>query len=184
MKRVYDGGTIISGVTFFIGTEVEHTPAYGMRTLFVVGTPPVVEIIDILDTNAGFKDTSKNINHVYFGANQSFKLGGADDHDTWTRWKQMIKTCLDAGVWCTLDVDIKEVEGLVESGLCEYRRFIPMISAKLPYISLLNHNATIKIDDKGFESSNPGVWCHRVHDLTGTNGFTDWDEYTNDEVVK
>ena len=24
-------------VSFFIGTEVEHTPAFGLRTLFVVG---------------------------------------------------------------------------------------------------------------------------------------------------
>ena len=36
MKREYNTGTKDS-VTFFIGTEIEHTPAYGMRTLFVVG---------------------------------------------------------------------------------------------------------------------------------------------------
>ena len=36
MKRVYDQGTDDS-VTFFVGTEVEHTPAYGKKTLFIVG---------------------------------------------------------------------------------------------------------------------------------------------------
>ena len=30
---------------FFIGTEVEHTPAYGQRTLFVVGYQPKEEIL-------------------------------------------------------------------------------------------------------------------------------------------
>ena len=36
MKRIYDDGTEES-VIYFVGTEVEHTPQYGERTLFVVG---------------------------------------------------------------------------------------------------------------------------------------------------
>ena len=35
-------------VDFFIGTEVEHTPAYGMLTLFVVGIQPIDRIRDIV----------------------------------------------------------------------------------------------------------------------------------------
>ena len=31
-------------VKFFYGTEVEHTPAFGKATLFVVGLQPVEEI--------------------------------------------------------------------------------------------------------------------------------------------
>ena len=30
---------------FFIGTEVEHSPAYGHRTLFVIGTQPYKEVL-------------------------------------------------------------------------------------------------------------------------------------------
>ena len=37
MKRDYNSG-ISEDVTFFVGTEIERTPAFGMRTLFVVGT--------------------------------------------------------------------------------------------------------------------------------------------------
>jgi hypothetical protein len=33
-------------VTYFVGYEVEHTICHGMKTLFVVGTQPVNEIID------------------------------------------------------------------------------------------------------------------------------------------
>ena len=36
MKRDYDSG-VNEGVNFFVGTEVEHTPQYGKKTLFVVG---------------------------------------------------------------------------------------------------------------------------------------------------
>ena len=36
MKRNYQSGET-DAITFFVGIEIEHTPAYGMRTLFVVG---------------------------------------------------------------------------------------------------------------------------------------------------
>ena len=32
-------------VTYFTGYEVEHTRCHGMKTLFVVGTPPLEEIL-------------------------------------------------------------------------------------------------------------------------------------------
>ena len=36
MKRDYKDG-VATDITFFTGVEIEHTPAYGMKTLFVVG---------------------------------------------------------------------------------------------------------------------------------------------------
>ena len=35
MKRNYESG-ITTDITFFTGVEIEKTPAYGMKTLFVV----------------------------------------------------------------------------------------------------------------------------------------------------
>jgi hypothetical protein len=58
-----------------------------------------------------------------------------------------------------------------------------MISVKLPYIEQLGYNACLKIDDKDFDASNPGVWVHRVHDLKSKSLFTDWSKYTTDEIV-
>ena len=43
MKRNYDAGEF-DNITYFTGTEVEHTPAYGMYTLFVAGVQPVKDI--------------------------------------------------------------------------------------------------------------------------------------------
>jgi hypothetical protein len=96
----------------------------------------------------------------------------------------MIVTCLQSNAWCTLDIDVTAAEGLHESPLCEYNRFIPMISVKLPYTKLFNYNTTIKIDDKDFDATNPGVWCHSLHDLQKRSVFTDWSKYTQDEVIK
>jgi len=54
----------------------------------------------------------------------------------------------------------------------------------LPYLQQLGYNATIKIDDKDFKATNPGVWCHNLHDLLDRNKFTSWDQYGKDEIIK
>lgn len=164
-------------VRFFTGVEVEHTPAYDRATLFVVGVQPVEEILSLLKE-------SYWISHVYFGANQSFPKGIGNNADTWNMWTNMIMACMTEGYWCTLDIDVADVEGLLESGLTEHRLFIPMISVKLPYLQQLGYNATIKLDDVDFAKTNPGVWCHQLHDLLDRTRFTDWTQYTQDEVIK
>jgi hypothetical protein len=174
MNRDYATGKSNS-VEMFVGKEVEHSPAYGMETLFVTGIQKSSMILATAREN--------NAEHIYFGANQSFRTGGVNDSTTWKLWEDMINTALDAGFWCTLDVDVKEVEGLIESGLNEKRRFIPMISVKLPYLTQLNYNATIKIDDKDFAATNPGIWCHKLNSLLDETKFTDWDQYGNDNPL-
>jgi len=163
-------------INFFTGIEVEHTPARGKQTLFVVGVQPVITIQDWARTT--------RCEHIYFGANMSFPRLATDDSAGWQPWEEMILAFLQKGYLCTLDVDSTCVEGLTESGLTDYNNFIPMISVKLPYIQLLGYNATIKLDDKDFRATNPGVWCHSLHELRDRKVFTDWAQYTKDEVIK
>ena len=158
-------------IAFFKGVEVEHTPAYGKRTLFVVGIQTVDDIAKYV----------QGCDHIYFGANMSFPNPDINDLEAWRPWDDMVKYFLNKGYLCTLDIDVKSVEGLAESTLCEYNNFIPMISVKLPYVQLLGYNATIKLDDKDFAATNPGVWCHSLHDLRNRDVFTDWSKYTKDE---
>jgi hypothetical protein len=169
------------GAKFFTGTEVEHTPAYNKQTLFVVGIQSASDIQDWIDDFASYEDKSKHIEHIYFGANMSFpKDLQVNNGSEWAKWELMIYHFLDQNYLCTLDVDIACVEGLLESGMCERHNFIPMISAKLPYIDQLGYNAVLKLDDKGFQATNPGVWCHSVHALKNRDVFTDWSKYTKD----
>jgi hypothetical protein len=165
-------------VRFFFGKEVEHTPAYDMDTLFVVGVQAVEDIKDALAC------ATYETDHIYFGANMSFPNPVVNDFHTWNSWEDMICPFLEAGMWCTLDLDVKSVEGLVESRMIEYHHFIPMISVKLPYIKQLGYNATIKLDDQDFAATNPGVWCHSLHTLQNREVFTPWSRYTKDEVIK
>ena len=160
--------------SFFVGTEVEHTPMHGAKTLFVVG----VHSPAVISQHLGNK-----IEHLYFGANMSFPKLDINDAEEWRTWQGMVQYFLERDYFCTLDIDVTCVEGLLESGLCEYRKFIPMISVKLPYIQHLGYNATIKLDDKDFDSTNHGVWCHRVHNLMDEKVYTNWSKYTKDETL-
>jgi hypothetical protein len=175
MKREYTSGTA-EAITFFIGDEIERTPAYGMKTLFVVGVQSVPSILEIAGENY--------CDHIYFGANQSFPRLATDDADQWRPWERMIDQCLEADYWCTLDFDVSVTQGVLEMPVIGHRRFIPQISVKLPYLQQLGYNATIKLDDIDFAATNPGVWCHTLYSLTTRETFTNWDQYGKDEIIK
>jgi len=170
MKRNYTTGEL-DNVQFFIGTEVEHTPAYGLKTLFVTGVHPVEEIA--LNLNGA--------EHIFFGANHSFNPQTYEEHKA---WEEMVFFFLDKDYLCSLDIPINQVEEFHESGYCEYNNFIPQIRVPIPYITLWNYNTMLKIDDKDFKATNPGVWSHSLHTLMDRSKFTDWSQYKNDEALK
>jgi hypothetical protein len=172
MKRDYESG-IADDAVFFVGNEVEHTPAYGMKTLFVVGVQPV----DTIQTWINKHD----IKHIFFGANHSFNPSGYDEHKC---WEDMITHFLDQDILCSLDIPINQVKEFNDGGLNEYNNFIPQIRVPIPYIKLWNYNTMLKIDDKDFKATNPGVWSHSLHKLMDRDVFTDWGCYKNDEVLK
>jgi hypothetical protein len=171
MNRDYVTGTA-DDVIFFTGKEIEHTAAYGMDTLFVTGVQNPAEVLILAKQN--------KVKHIYFGANQSFKPKSVEELK---QWEMMIISLLKQDFWCTLDFDCKYAEDILECSFNEYRKFISMISVKLPYLTQFNYNATLKIDDKDFEASNAGVWTHRLHDLLDSKKFTDWDQYKEDEIA-
>ena len=157
-------------VDFFTGTEVEKTPAFGKQTLFVVGVQPVNDIAEHL----------QGCEHIFFGANHSFH---PDNNLEWARWEGMIGHFLERGYMCSLDIPVKCVEDFNDSGLCEYRNFVPQIRISIPYVKLWNYNTMIKIDDSDFDATNPGVWTHSLHSLMSRRTFTDWDQYNKDQPV-
>jgi len=170
MNRDYASGQS-NKVVFFRGVEVEHTPAYGMETLFVTGVQDATEIEKHLEA----------CKHVFFGANHSFNPTEPAHYEP---WETMIEHFLRKDILCTLDIPLSIAEEFLEGPLVEYDNFIPQIRVAIPYIKQYNYNTMIKIDDKDFQATNPGVWCHRLHDLMNSDVFTPWHEYKNDEVIK
>ena len=172
MLRQYETGHS-SNVTFFTGVDVEKTPAFGLKTLFVTGTHPCDVIQKYYD--------DEQCEHIFFGANHSFE---PVKHAEWESWERMIKAFLAAGKLCSLDIPIGYAEEFLDTGLTEYENFIPQLRIPLPYVKQWNYNTMLKIDDKDFKATNPGVWCHSLHDLLDRNKFTDWTKYTLDKPVE
>lgn len=171
MKRDYSTGEE-SNAVFFEGKEVEHTPAFGMHTLFVTGVQDTTEI------TARLKHVGQ---HIFFGANHSFNPQTADE---WKAWENMIEHYLKMGYLCSLDIPLSAVEEFNDGPLNEYDNFIPQIRVPIPYIKLWNYNTMLKIDDKDFKATNPGVWTHSLHTLKDRAKFTSWDQYKNDTILK
>ena len=140
MKRDYESG-IEDDVVFFTGKEIEHTPAYGLPTLFVVG---IQKIDDIANRLLGCR-------HIFFGANHSYNPQTHNEHDA---WESMITHFLDLDYLCSLDIPLNQVEEFHDSGLCERNNFIPQIRVPIPYIRLWNYNTMLKLDDEFLEVLN------------------------------
>jgi len=159
-------------VKFFYGTEVEHTPAYGKQTLFVVGVQPVEDI----------EKAYKDCEHIFFGANHSYDPP-KDSIEEYGEWEYMIKYFLKQGILCTLDVPYSQLEEIHDDGYDEYNNFIAQLRISIPYVNLYNYNTMVKIDDNDFDATNPGVWTHSLHKLMDRTVFTPWSDYSKDEVV-
>ena len=170
MKRDYSTGTKTTPI-FFVGTEVEHTPAHGQKTLFVVDKQDPNEIVEYA---RGY-----NCTHVYIGANHSFV--GDDRH----HYSLMIKKIIKEPLYCTLEMT-NEVYKECNSWLNKFSKepyFIPNIRIELPKITHMNYNTTIKIGDVDYNATNPGVWCYRLNDLLQSDHFTGWNEYRQDQII-
>lgn len=159
-------------VDYYVGTMVENTTMRGEKTLFIVGTKPLEEILELA--------TKHNIKHLYFGSNQSFHPTNPYD---WNDWDSMIKPLLVKDFYVSLVIDVEYTRDLHEQSWCEFNNFTPIISVKIPHTRLYNYNTTIKIDDTSWGDTNPGVWCHPLSELMRRSKFTAWKDYDEDQPV-
>jgi hypothetical protein len=168
-----------NNVAFFIGPEVEHTPAYSKKTLFVVGRQDVATI----EKHARDNKTP----HIFMGANHSFDIDPAHpDVTLYTYWDKTITALLDKGFMVTLDYEAhihNTVLKMLNPGIWQSRLFVPLLGVRIPKIETSSPNLTVKIDDVDFKATNRGVWCMHFHEVTDSNRFTDWQDYETDSVI-
>jgi hypothetical protein len=144
--------------------------------MFVVG----VQTTD--DIAAHLTCGSDPVEHIFFGANMSFNFDTKNNLE-WQRWKSMIECFLRKKYLCSLDIPVSMAEDFIENDLNSFNNFIPQISVRLPYVQKWNYNTMIKIDDRDFQATNPGVWCHSLHSLMNRSAFTDWSKYSEDKII-
>ena len=178
-------------VKYFVGINVEQTPAYGKKTLYVVGLALINKIKDRVAVD--------NIKYIHLGANRSFTNLQKNNNDyiipgilhgdkstKGSEWNSLIKTLINDGFTVTLEYLANEhasVLEIISSDIWESNKFIPVLTVQIPHLANCNPNLTLKIDDIGFDETNPGVWCHNCKDATDNNKFTRWDEYEIDEYT-
>lgn len=163
---------------YFIAGEVEKTPAFAKRTLFVVGFQDTAEILKLAKEH--------KTPHIFLGANHSFDAGHNTTEYFKSTWDKQITELLDAGFMVTLDYQAhqhKTVLQMLNPGIWQSRNFIPLLSVRIPCIETSSVNLTVKFDDSDFKETNAGVWCMNYHEVTDSNRFTGWEEYALDEIV-
>jgi hypothetical protein len=169
---------------FFIGPEIEHTTAFGKKTLFVRG----LQETSIVEELAREHKAS----HIFIGCSRSFdSLELRNDvymvGDTFASdWEKQIHSLLDRGFLVTLDYPAHkhyDVLKVLNPGIWKSRNFIPMLAVPIPCVQTSSINLTIKIDDSNFGETNPGVWCLNHHEVTDSNRFTHWKEYGDDMII-
>ena len=170
MLRDYKSGTK-DNVKVFSGLEVEHTPAYGLQTLFLARNDLTFDQIQELAVLS-------NVEAIYYGANKSYM------HNHYQQVPQIIKL-LEHGYYVTVDYPF-ELHQLVSQkfALCwKNPKFIPFCSIVFPD-SEEDSSLYFKIDDSDFNKTNPGVWTMGMKDFKSKAGYTKWDDYKQDEPIK
>jgi len=171
MKRNYKDG-ITDNANFFVGKEVEKTYTENMKTLFVV---------DLQRTSTVLRHAEKNnCKHIYFGANHSFKV--LDGQEIQSIASQL-KYFLDRNYYVTIDINPSYTKFTDITELLSYQNFTIVYGITIENVNEIKGNVIIKIDDKDFNATNPGVWCWSVRDMIDKKHFTDWSKYGDDKTL-
>ncbi len=172
MYRDYNSGHFGNeSVKAFTGLEIEHTLAYGKQTLFLASngfdTDQVLALATLHDCEA-----------VYYGANRTFQ------YNIGTHVFQM-KKLLEHGYYVTIDYRYAYHEEVKSRFALIWNepKFIPFCSIIFKD-SDDDKQLHFKIDDVTFRHSNPGVWTMSMKNFKDKSGFTDWDQYSKDEIIK
>ena len=170
MNRDYTIGKS-KDVKVFTGLEIEHTPAYGLKTLFLARNDLTFDQIVKL-----CKET--NAEAIYYGANRSYI------HGHFMQVAQIVKL-LALGYFVTVDYPF-ELHQMVKEKfeICwKNEKFIPFCSIIFPN-SEDDEQLYMKVDDVDFKATGPGVWTMSMNNFKQSSGFTSWDEYKKDEPIE
>ena len=80
-------------------------------------------------------------------------------------------------------LDIRASSGGSFTELLTNEKFTIVYALPVESIMSMRGNIVVKIDDKDFKATNPGVWCWSVRDMIQDEHFTEWGEYTKDETI-
>ena len=168
-------GMTVDKTNYFVGDEIEHTPNFGLRTLFIVGDQDMYSKQEVIKKLA----TENNCQHLFFGANHSF---------TTRQELQLMEFVhvlhnMSKHYKISIDVPADLIEKAMFAHIHEVKDICIQIRFPIPNVLKLNKFTQIKVDDRDFKATNPGVWTVPLTSMLNEKVFTPWDLYDNDEPV-
>ena len=141
-------------MTFYIGTEVNHTPAFSKRTLFV----------EDFQTNESIEKMAREYKtpHISLAANNTFVLEN--------NWNNQLVHLLDRGFMVTLEYPAELHDILIldlSKGVLQSRNFVPLPRVHIDGLATINPNLTIKINDV----NGDGFWTMHFHQIMDSNRY-------------
>lgn len=170
MLRDYKTG-VKEDVKVFSGKEIEHTPAYGLQTLFLARNDLTYEQVKDLCVEV-------NAEAVYYGANRTFLNNIANQ-------PLQINRLLNDGYYVTIDYQYKLHDEVKKrySAVWQHEKFIPFCSIIFEN-SEEDTKMCFKIDDVDFNKTNKGVWAMSMEDFKSKAGYTQWEQYKQDQPIE
>lgn len=173
MNRTYEN-MVTNTAKMFVGQEVERTPYFGLRTLFVVGSPQ--DQVDLIKQHAD----ANNCTHIFLGANHSYEPQSIEEAIEWT----LAISKLAKKYKISVDVGSNFLHYFRRSKAHLVKDVCLQIRLEVRDISEYNDLVMIKIDDSGFRHSNAGIWTLPLTKICVEENFTAWDAYNKDRIVK
>jgi hypothetical protein len=159
---------------YVMGDEVENTPAYGKKSLFITS----VADYDLIEQMA--KD--HNIKQLYFEF-----IWAIDNHPNAIPkvikdFRKALKYFLDKGYLCGLDTPAEYAEKFAD--LHKYKNLINNIAIDIPKLDKYNDNTVVKLRDAKFGGDNGGVYVTPLNKIMTDKNFTSWGDFGPDvEIV-
>lgn len=170
MDRPYQTKPTNDDVSYFVGEEIEKTNAVGLKTLFVATEKWNVPTIVMYAKQYGCR-------HIYLGANKCIRR--LDDE-----LRPTIRNLLkDYHVTVDYPYRLHEDMKMKMSEFWKDKNFTAIVSFENPHVEH-DVNVYFKWDDRGFNSTNEGVYVIPVKDTLNEQYKTDWKDYGKDEVIK
>lgn len=170
MDRTYQNQDKKDDKGLFVGIEVENVKTKGQRTLFV--STPVFKTEEVVRAAL-----DNNCEAVYFGANHVYH--------NFISPLMAFKISEFVRDYPELEVVVEttpEQLNVLESRM-ELDKIHLILSITVPNLKKFK-NLYIKLDDRGFNATNAGVWTVPVRTITDLDGvFTSWAEYEGDTLV-
>lgn len=173
MNRTYEN-MVTNTAKMFVGLEVERTPYFGLRTLFVVASPQ--DQVDLITTLA----EQNNCTHIFLGANHSYEPQSIEEALEWSKAIGVLSKKFKVSV----DVGSNFLHYFRRSNAHLIENVCLQIRLEISHIQEYNDLVMIKIDDSGFKHGNPGIWTTPLTKICVEENFTAWDAYNQDRIVK